>query len=243
MKRQLPFFILFLAIGGLLFYGCSTSRGYNKYADEFYSQGRAWFEKGEYDRAIDDFTKVLEMAPGGKENAVVYYNRGLAYYKNRQYDRAIYDFDRALELIRGGSEKSTAAPSPKIEYELFNIYKARGDSWFYQGSYNRAIDDYSEALRYGEQREELPSLYNSRGWAHVSNEEYDRAIQDFTAALRISPRLAQGYYGRGHAWRQKGDLQRALEDARKAQKLRPEDRDYDDFVYELRSSIGKQEED
>jgi tetratricopeptide (TPR) repeat protein len=226
---------LLFVIGALFFSGCSTSKGYNKYADQFFAQGDAWFKKGEYDRAIEDFTKVLKMAPGGAENSVVYYNRGLAYYKNREYERAILDFDRALELTPKGGKAESQAVTPKVEFELFNIYKARGDAWFYKGGYARAIDDYSVALKFGEQREELPSVYNGLGWAWLQRGEYERAIKDFSAALKIDSGLAQSYYGRGYAWWKRGDVYKALFNARKALKLEPGNRVYDDFVYELRS--------
>ncbi len=54
--------------------GCAGG-GYNHYAQDFFNQGVAWYQKGEYDRAVNDFTKVLEMAPEGTENYIVYYNR------------------------------------------------------------------------------------------------------------------------------------------------------------------------
>ena len=53
----------------------------------------------EYDRSIDSFKKVLEVASYGKDNDLVYYNLGIAYLKQRQYDKSIYHFTKALELI------------------------------------------------------------------------------------------------------------------------------------------------
>ncbi len=235
MTRHLYRPVLLFVVGALWFSGCAISKGTKEYADQFFTQGEAWFKQGEYDLAIEDFTKAIEMAPDGKDNSVVYYNRGLAYYRNRDYGRAIYDFDRALELTPKGEGGRAGAISPKAEFELFNIYKARGDAWFYKGGYIQAIDDYSEALKVGEQRKELPSVYNSRGWAWVQSGDYDRAIADFSAALKTEPGLAQSYYGRGYAWWKKGDLQRALSNARKAVDLRPANSTYDDFFFELRT--------
>ena len=83
LKRLPVFLCLVFSVGG-----CASS-GYNKHANDFYEQGLVWFEQKEYQRASESFTKVLEMAPYGKENYKVHYNRGMAYLRNRQYEKAI----------------------------------------------------------------------------------------------------------------------------------------------------------
>jgi len=50
----------------------SCSKGYNKHADEYYAQGTIFYENMDYDRSIDSFSKVLELAPAGEENNRVY---------------------------------------------------------------------------------------------------------------------------------------------------------------------------
>jgi hypothetical protein len=52
---------LLLVILGTL----SCSKGYNKYAEEHYAQGKIFYENMEYGRSIDSFSKVLELAPAG----------------------------------------------------------------------------------------------------------------------------------------------------------------------------------
>jgi len=41
----------------------SCSKGYNKYADEYYAQGKIFYQNMDYNRSIDSFSKVLELAP------------------------------------------------------------------------------------------------------------------------------------------------------------------------------------
>ena len=245
MKNK-RFLVILVFMAGLLLFGCAT--GGKKYANDFFDQGIVWFQKGEYDRAVNDFSKALEMAPDGKENYVVYYNRGLAYYKNREYDMAIRDLTTSIQLTPGTRQKGKRTPgiydssmvitppTPKIEYELFNVYKARGDAWFYREGFKQAMDDYSMALRYGTQRKELPSVYDGRGWARFESGDFDGAIEDFSTALSINSRLAQSYFGRARAWSEKGNVDMALRDAWMAHKLRPDSREYDDLVFDLKSS-------
>ena len=117
----------------------------------------------DYNRSIDSFSKVLELAPAGEDNNRVSYMRGRSYLKNRQYDQAIYDFTRALELT-GEGEKNLR----------FLIYEMRGDA----------------------------------------------------------------YFGK-NAWLKKADPQRALADAKEALMLKPDEKRYDDLVYEIGSGAKR----
>jgi tetratricopeptide (TPR) repeat protein len=58
-------------------------------------QGTAFVEKGQYDKAISDFNKAIEINP---RYAEAYNNRGGAYHKKAQLDKTCSDFKRACEL-------------------------------------------------------------------------------------------------------------------------------------------------
>ena len=67
----------------------STEADFNK------PQGFSNLLKGQYDNAISDFTKAIEM---DSRNANAYYYRGVAYQRKSENDRAISDFSRAIEI-------------------------------------------------------------------------------------------------------------------------------------------------
>lgn len=208
--------------------GSCASSGYNKYANEFYDQGLVWFAQAEYDKAIESFTKVLEISPYGEENYKVYYNRGMAYLKNRDYEKAIYDFTKTVEM------------APEKDKEMVYLsFKLRGDAWQAKKEYPNAIKDYSKALQLFPQHKGVTQVYQGRAWVALNMEKYDDAITDFTAAITTDGKLANSYYGRGLAWYKKDDPQRAMLDAKEALKLNPGNRDYDDLVFEIRSSMKK----
>ena len=246
MGKRNYFWVLILI--GIWLSGCAGGES-ARYADDFYAQGNAWYQKAEYDHAIDSYTKALEMSPEGRENYVIYYNRGLAYYKQRNFDRAIMDFNTALRLIAGGEPSGRYQPeiydssmeirvsTPKLEYGLFNLYKARGDARFYKKAYAEAIDDYTKALDYGEQREELPTVFTSLGWARFQAGQYKEAVNAFSKALDLVPQSAPSLFGRARAWAEMGDLNMALRDALMAQDLKPDNRKYADLVFELKQSL------
>ncbi|MDR2493722.1 MAG: tetratricopeptide repeat protein [Spirochaetaceae bacterium] len=66
-------------------------------------------------------------------------------------------------------------------------YNNRGDAYYNKGEYDRAVADYTEALRINPNN---AIVYNNRGYAYKEKGEYDRAVADFTAALRINPNYA-----------------------------------------------------
>jgi tetratricopeptide (TPR) repeat protein len=78
-------------------------------------------------------------------------------------------------------------------------------------------------------------VYLYRGWAYLNNNDPESAIKDFDRAISIDPNLAEAYFRRGNAWLKKGDRQRALADAKKALTLKPDEKSYEDLVYEINS--------
>jgi tetratricopeptide (TPR) repeat protein len=73
---------LFLLFGLLLSSGCGQSK--EQEVDAF-NRGMAYGNKGEFDKAIADFTEAIQLDP---KLAQAYNNRGVAYYFSGQYDKA-----------------------------------------------------------------------------------------------------------------------------------------------------------
>ena len=59
------------------------------------NRGAAYIDKGDFDRAIEDCNKAIELKP---DYAEVYYNRGLTYGIKGDFDRTIKDCNKAIEL-------------------------------------------------------------------------------------------------------------------------------------------------
>jgi tetratricopeptide (TPR) repeat protein len=59
------------------------------------NRGKAYRSKGQYDAAIKDYDKAIELK---SDCAEAYYNRGNALNSEGQYDAAIRDYDKAIEL-------------------------------------------------------------------------------------------------------------------------------------------------
>ena len=64
-------------------------------ARAFFNRGRAYADRGQYDRALRDFDQAVRIDPN---YADAYNSRGVAYSGMGQYDRAIEAFDLAIQL-------------------------------------------------------------------------------------------------------------------------------------------------
>jgi len=221
-------YLFIFPISAILFFLLSCATGYNKYANQYYQEGLAFYEKIEYDRSIDSFKKVLELAPYGKDNDLVYYNLGMAYYKQRQYDESIYQFTKALELI----------PKKGIKRK-FKVLEWRANAFQQNKKFDSAIKDYSDAIQLIPTNENIKNIYHNRAWSWINKGNYDKAIDDFSSAISIDPEFDASYYGRAYVWYKKADLQRAIIDAKEAVKLSPANKRYDDLSYKIKASMKK----
>jgi tetratricopeptide (TPR) repeat protein len=98
------------------------------------------------------------------------------------------------------------------------IYNNRGSAIASKREYDRAIQDYNEAIRLS------PSTaynYRERGKAYYAKRDYDHAIQDFSEAIRLDPNDASAYNFRGNACDIKNDHDRAIQDFNEAIRLSP----------------------
>lgn len=65
-----------------------------------------------------------------------------------------------------------------------------GDQYFKKGEYQKAIDAYTEFLKY--EPGHVKSLYN-RGRAYEELKQYDKALQDFNEVIKKDPANANAY--------------------------------------------------
>ena len=170
-------------------------------AETYNNRGVAYSNKGDYDRAIEDFNKVIELNP---DNADAYYNRGKVYSEQSDYDRAIKDFTQAIQLKPDNAD----------------AYNNRGIAYESKGDFDRAIEDYAQAIQL---KPDNADAYYNRGKVYSEQSDYDSAIADFTTMIHLNPNDADAHNNRGVAYIKKGDYDRAIEDFNKVIELNPND--------------------
>jgi tetratricopeptide (TPR) repeat protein len=176
-----------------------------------YEKGRAWHGQGDCDKAIAEYTKVLEIDP---TYALAYYHRGNAKYKKGEFSQAIADYTKALEL------------RPQDATICF----LRGTAWLKKGDFDQAVTDYTRALEMSPGYEDA---FINRGNAFYLKGEFDQAIADYSATLEINDQNAEAFYNRARAWHGKGNVEKSLADSRMAFSLKPGKKEYQEFADSL----------
>jgi tetratricopeptide (TPR) repeat protein len=84
-----------LIIALLIFYSVGVINAYPQSVEYYLKKGRAYYKKGEYDKAIPEFQKAVFIDPGDADNYLVL---GLAYHLSLKYDEAIIQYQTAIEI-------------------------------------------------------------------------------------------------------------------------------------------------
>ena len=87
--------ILMLPFLVLVIFGCAEAQQEPLSAKEYCNRGVSYFEKGQYDKAISDYNKALEIDPGFAKAILA---RGVAYYYKGEYDKASADVHKVQSL-------------------------------------------------------------------------------------------------------------------------------------------------
>ena len=98
-------------------------------------------------------------------------------------------------------------------------YFERGFTHYEEDDFQRAIADYTDAIRLNPQ---AADAYNNRGAARYGNGDLKGAIADYTDAIRLNPQVADYYNNRGEARYENGDLKGAIADCTEAIRLDPQ---------------------
>jgi tetratricopeptide (TPR) repeat protein len=168
---------------------------------------------------------------------------------------SLFDVDRqpvrsigiiGAAVITGCYGLYTAAVGPSQGF----LYAFNPDrlSIVYEQDYDRAIADYSEAIRLD------PSsapAFISRSVAYSAKKDYDHAIADLNEAIRLDPKNAIAFNNRGWQYNSKQDYDSAVADLNEAIRLDPKNaiafvnrskayhakQDYDSAIADLNEAI------
>jgi tetratricopeptide (TPR) repeat protein len=103
---------------------------------------------------------------------------------------------------------------------LAAAYNYRGYSWHGKRQFERAIQDYSQAIRV---MPDYADAYSNRGADYNNLGRWDLAIRDLSEATKLDPKESINFKARSYALAKKGEYKRALADLEHAVKLNPRD--------------------
>tara|TARA_B110000879_G_scaffold116974_1_gene155672 strand:- start:17 stop:745 length:729 start_codon:yes stop_codon:yes gene_type:complete len=190
-------------------------------ADEFYNSGLDKGNLEDYNGAIADFTKAIELNP---DDADTYYNRGTTKVKLKDYNGAIADFTKAISLkpfadcyVNRGHCK---ADLEDYEGAIADFTKAielnpNDESAYYQRggaklfTNESSCPDMKKACELGSELGcgfsekfcisfgQTASYFLESGNAKKNLKDYEGAIADYTKAISLNPDYANAYNNRG----------------------------------------------
>jgi tetratricopeptide (TPR) repeat protein len=127
------------------------------------NRGLAYRQKGQLDRALEDFNEAVRLNPNNPNN---YNFRGTCYDALKQYDRAIQDYDHALKLY---------------PYS-FAVYLNRGITYVHLGQLDHGIEDYTQGIKLNPNE---VMAYQNRGNAYKRKGQLDLARADFDKVQQL----------------------------------------------------------
>ncbi|MFV7233961.1 tetratricopeptide repeat protein [Flavobacterium sp. ZB4R12] len=131
------------------------------HASTYYSRGNAKFHLQDYQSAIEDYTKAIEVDPNYGE---AYYRRGFVMHSLKHYLGAITDYSKAIEIYPNYA----------------SAYYYRGNAKRSLQDYRGAIQDYTKAIKLDRH---FKDAYKNRGIAKYHLRNYLGSIADYTRSI------------------------------------------------------------
>lgn len=171
-------------------------------ADAWHLLGVLFYQMGEFDIAINNIHKAIEINP---KMAAFYSNLGLAYHGKKMYDAAQTSYEKALAL---------QPAYPEALNNLANTLRERG----HRGSklFAQANVLYQRALSL---RPAYPDALNNLAMLRISEGDYRAARELLEQALGYDPGFAKAYNNLGLVYRHLGLHEEAVKAFEKALSL------------------------
>ncbi|GAB9475632.1 DNA polymerase sigma [Globisporangium polare] len=145
----------------------------------YHDRGNCFLMAQRYSQAIEDFTRVMSMAP---KNAQLFARRAKAYAHVNQHQAALSDYNEAINIA--------AAPSAYASVnraELRGLYLARSRVYSAMNRVHDALDDLAKAESTGGDRD--AELYYQRASLHLKRNQNVLALKDFDRFLELHSEL------------------------------------------------------
>ncbi len=169
-------------------------------ADSLFKAAEAKYAREDWDGAIADYTKVLELEP---RNVAAWNNRGNARDKKGDLEGALLDYSKAIEI------------DPNDVIALRNRANQYID---HRQDYAAGLADVEKALRL---KPDYAEAYVTRGIARLHKNELDAAAADFEKGIALKPSDSHAWNGRGNVKLRRRQIDEAIADYTKAIELDP----------------------
>jgi tetratricopeptide (TPR) repeat protein len=159
------------------------------YDAAFLYRGVAYKMKGENDKALSDFTKIIEI--------------GL---RNDPYSN-IKVSDRP-EFLGISGLAGSGTTTNETNYNFRSAYFMRGSVYYIVGKFENAIADYTKLIEMDLDNSEA---FLRRAAAYSKKGQHEKAISDCNKVIQIDPSNYQSYYNKGVVLERAGRKKEAIE--------------------------------
>jgi tetratricopeptide (TPR) repeat protein len=184
----------------------STEPGAVKSAEDWFNEGVALDDQGNYADAIKAYDEAVKLDPNYAE---AWYNNGNALYRQGKYDESIKAFN---EAIKAYDEAIKQDPNDA------NLCYGKGNALNARGKYDDAIKAYDEAIRLDPNYAEA---WNNKGEVLRNQGKYDDAIKCNDEAIRLDPNDAKAWNNKGLTLNAQGKYDDAIKCYDEAIRLDP----------------------
>jgi tol-pal system protein YbgF len=191
-----------------------------------YKVGLSRYQNGDYQGAIDAFTRVHQDYPQSAFRGSAYYWEGESYYRLGQFDKALAAYQQVIQHFPGERLRDYAllsaadvhlraqrpADAIPLLRELVATYPSSAinalarrylaEALFRAGRYAEAADAYSQLLQVSQGDGDKPNAVFWRAESFFQLGEFDRAEQGYRELLQAYPRHSrqeEALYGLGWA--------------------------------------------
>ncbi len=158
-------------------------------ADSYLDEGNVYFNVGQYDLAIERYSRAVEL---DDELVAAFYNRANAHTRAGEYEKAMADYNRTVEL----------------EPEDSDALNNRGMLNLYESRYEEALADFNDAL---EIQPDDATIIVNRGLAYLHGEHPSDAAADFKRAIELDAADPAASYGAAQSSAELGQRTEALQ--------------------------------
>lgn len=190
-------------------------------------RGLAWRSLGVPDMAVSDLSFAVDATeePDAEllvERAAALVEMGKRTLTKRAYKQALDDLTRALDDFPQQSVRPAVVRVRRAE--AWTLFADR--CWFDKSGYQKAIDDYTEAIRL---EPDLIDAYRNRAALYWKLGNADKVIEDCHRVVAANPEDVDALHLRAEAFLQSGEAEKAEADFREI-----------DRIHETRSALQKQ---
>lgn len=161
------------------------------------------------------------------EEAGAKYNAGNTAMKEKKYASAVTSYEAALKIAKASPDAGDLTGN--IESQLMTAYSKVGLSQYKKKEYDASLASLDKSYALADQladadmqkklKEYIAKIRSAKGMSLINENKLDEAYAEFEMAHEVKSNCAISYYGKGLVFKEKGDMDKMMENMDEAIKI------------------------